>query len=327
MLIGMSLPYNPQDTLLQRSGLVIVHKPAGMTSHDVVSRLRRIYKTKRVGHSGTLDPMATGVLVLGIERGTKFLAHLVTHDKRYSARMILGASTVTDDREGEILTQASPEAIKNLTYEGIEQALLSQRGSIMQRPTRVSSIKINGRRAHELVREGVEFSLPERPVEIFSLDITGHQYADDSQNNLSPHSLLPPEHHWGIDFDVHCSSGTYVRAIARDAGESLGVGGYLSALERTTVGPFSIREAHTLEELEEKPVLSMNLDQALGHCFTHRIISDEEAHDLSLGKWLSPQGIPGLYAAITEEGKGIALLEEKGKRAASVFLARPATLA
>ena len=154
-------------SILDRSGVVLVDKPSGPTSHDMVGKLRRIMGTRRVGHSGTLDPMATGLLVVGVERGTKFLAHVVAHDKRYEATVRLGAATHTDDAEGEVLSTAAPADLEALTEERIHAAFDAQRGDIMQRPTSVSSIKIDGKRAHELVREGQEVVLPERPVTIF----------------------------------------------------------------------------------------------------------------------------------------------------------------
>ena len=146
-------------SILDRSGVVLVDKPSGPTSHDMVAKLRRIMGTRRVGHSGTLDPMATGLLVVGVERGTKFLAHVVAHDKRYEATVRLGAATHTDDAQGEVLSTAAPADLEALTEERIRAAFEAQRGDIMQRPTSVSSIKIDGKRAHELVREGQELSL------------------------------------------------------------------------------------------------------------------------------------------------------------------------
>lgn len=304
----------PEGTILERSGVVIVDKPAGMTSHDVVGRLRRIMGTRRVGHSGTLDPMATGVLVVGIERGTKFLAHVVTHDKRYEATVRLGASTVTDDMEGEILSTASAEAIEGLTEEQIREAFATQEGEIMQRPSSVSSIKINGRRAHQLVREGQEVILPERPVTVFDLCVSSLSLEHDATSQLP---------YWSVKISVHCSSGTYIRSIARDVGDALGVGGHLTALRRTSAGPFDVAEARTLEQLEESPQLSLSLDQSMVRCFPTRDITEAQGKDVALGKWLEPEGRKDTYAVVTPSGQAIALLKEKGKRAASVFVARP----
>lgn len=304
----------PQGTILERSGVIVVDKPAGMTSHDVVGRLRRIMGTRRVGHSGTLDPMATGVLVVGIERGTKFLAHVVSHDKRYEATVRLGSSTVTDDFEGEVVSTASPEALHALSEEQIRAAFAAQIGDIMQRPSSVSSIKINGRRAHELVREGHDVVLPERPVSVFSLEVSDVSFVSDATSD-SPH--------WSATISVHCSSGTYIRSIARDVGKQLGVGGHLTALRRTSAGPFDIAEARTLAQLEEDPQLSLSLDEAMVRCFPTREISEDEGKNVALGKWLEPEGRKDVYAVVTPSGQAIALLKEKGKRAASVFVARP----
>lgn len=292
--------------------MVLVDKPSGPTSHDMVAKLRRIMGTRRVGHSGTLDPMATGLLVVGVERGTKFLAHVVAHDKRYEATVRLGAATHTDDAQGEVLSTAAPADLEALTEERIRAAFDAQRGDIMQRPTSVSSIKIDGKRAHELVREGQEVVLPERPVTIFSLEVLDVVFGVDATSCID------------VRISVHCSSGTYIRAIARDVGEALGVGGHLTQLRRTSVGPFDISEARTLEQLEKAPQLSLNLDEAMVRCFDVREVSESEGVDLSLGKWLQPVGHKGVHAAVTPSGRAIALVEEKGKRAASVFVARPA---
>ncbi|OFM59710.1 tRNA pseudouridine(55) synthase [Corynebacterium sp. HMSC058E07] len=299
-------------SILDRSGVVLVDKPSGPTSHDMVAKLRRIMGTRRVGHSGTLDPMATGLLVVGVERGTKFLAHVVAHDKRYEATVRLGAATHTDDAQGEVLSTAAPADLEALTEERIRAAFDAQRGDIMQRPTSVSSIKIDGKRAHELVREGQEVVLPERPVTIFSLEVLDVVFGVDATSCID------------VRISVHCSSGTYIRAIARDVGEALGVGGHLTQLRRTSVGPFDISEARTLEQLEKAPQLSLNLDEAMVRCFDVREVSESEGVDLSLGKWLQPVGHKGVHAAVTPSGRAIALVEEKGKRAASVFVARPA---
>lgn len=325
------MPRTDPRPILDRSGLVVVDKPAGMTSHDVVGRLRRLFGTRRVGHSGTLDPMATGVLVVGIERGTRFLAHVVTHDKRYTATVRLGASTLTDDAEGEVLTTADPAALAALTAQQVRDAFARQSGEIMQRPSSVSSVKVNGRRAHELVREGVDVVLPERPVTVFSLDVDEVRLSSDGGAVEA-------------DIRVHCSSGTYIRSIARDVGADLGVGGHLTALRRTSAGPFDAAEARTLDTLTAEkdaalaaspegtdprtvaPALSLTLDAAMVRCFPVREVTEEQGDALALGKWLDPVGAEGVVAAVTPAGRAVALLEEKGKRAASVFVARPAGL-
>lgn len=293
---------------LSNSGLVVVDKPAGMTSHDVVSRLRRFFHTKRVGHAGTLDPMATGVLVLGIERGTKFLAHLVATTKAYDATIRLGAATTTDDAEGE---PTWGESAASLSGEAVRAGVEKLTGEIMQRPASVSAIKIAGRRAHELVRSGEEVEIPARPVTVFSFDV---------------HDLRREGEFLDLEVSVSCSSGTYIRSLARDLGEALGVGGHLTALRRTEVGPFALPDAVPLDSLETDPRLSLSLDEALIRSYPVLEVTTEEGAALAMGKWLEPRGLQGVHAAVDPEGKAIALIREKGKRLATVFVARPSTL-
>lgn len=293
---------------LETSGLVVVDKPSGMTSHDVVGRLRRYFRTKKVGHSGTLDPMATGVLVLGLERGTKYLAHMVADTKSYAATIRLGAATNTDDKEGEVLSRASAA---HVTDEQIAEGIAALTGRIMQKPAAVSAIKINGRRAHELVREGVEVDIPARPVTVTRFDVLDTRREGDYVD---------------LDVEVDCSSGTYIRSLARDLGAALGVGGHLTALRRTAVGPFSLADAYRLDDLEDNPRLSMSLDEALIRTYPVLEVTADEAAALALGKWLEPRGLKGVHAAVGPDGKAIALVKEKGKRLSTVFVARPATL-
>ncbi len=293
---------------LASSGLVVVDKPQGMTSHDVVSRLRRIFQTRRVGHAGTLDPMATGVLVVGIERGTRFLAHLVTATKAYDATIRLGAATSTDDAEGEVLSEASAAGVAE---SDVLAAMAELTGDIMQRPAAVSAIKIDGRRAHELVRSGETVELPPRPVTVSRFEALAFRRTGDFLD---------------VDVSVDCSSGTYIRSLARDLGSALGVGGHLTALRRTEVGPFELADALTLEQLEESPRLSLTLDEALARSYPVLPVTEEEAEALAMGKWLAPRGLKGVHAAVAPDGRSIALIREKGKRLATVFVARPNTL-
>ncbi|AZA09071.1 tRNA pseudouridine(55) synthase TruB [Corynebacterium pseudopelargi] len=296
---------------LANSGLVVVDKPQGMSSHDVVARLRRFFGTRRVGHAGTLDPMATGVLVAGIERGTKFLAHMVADTKAYEATVFLGAATSTDDAEGERGELADATAIQAITEAEIEAEIARLRGPIMQRPAAVSAIKINGKRAYQRVREGEAVEIPPRPVTIERFDVLAQRRCSD---------------HIELDVVVECSSGTYIRSLARDLGEALGVGGHLTALRRTAVGAFELQDALTLEELEQHPALSVSLDQALIRCYPVLEVSEQEAADLAMGKWLAPRGLRGVHAAVAPDGRAVALIKEQGKRLATVFVARPSTL-
>lgn len=289
---------------LADSGLVVVDKPAGMTSHDVVSRLRRIFGTRKVGHAGTLDPMATGVLVAGINRGTKFLAHLVAATKAYDATIRLGAATTTDDKEGEVVFSADPAAI---TDDQIAAEISALTGDIMQRPASVSAIKIDGKRAHERVRAGEDVDIPARPVQVTRFDVLARRGPD-------------------LDVRVECSSGTYIRSLARDLGEAVGVGGHLTALRRTEVGPFTLADARTLTQLEETPALSLSLDQALTRSYPVVKVSDVEARKLAMGQWLTPRGLTGVHAAVAPDGTAVALVKEQGQRLSTVFVARPSTL-
>ena len=215
--------------------LVIVDKPSGMTSHDVVARVRRLAATRKVGHAGTLDPMATGVLLVGVERTTRLLGHLALSDKAYSATVRLGSTTITDDAEGETIESADASSV---TDDDIERAVARLRGEILQRPSSVSAIKVDGVRSYSRVRDGEVVELVARPVTISRLDVLDIRRTD------------MPEGVVDVDIEVECSTGTYVRAIARDLGASLGVGGHLTALRRTRVGPFRLQAAHTLSDLE-----------------------------------------------------------------------------
>jgi tRNA pseudouridine55 synthase len=289
-------------------GLVIVDKPAGMTSHDVVGRCRRIFKTRRVGHAGTLDPMATGVLVIGIERATKILGLVTETSKSYAATIRLGQSTSTEDAEGDINQQVSAEAV---TDEAIEAAVAALRGEIAQIPSAVSAIKVAGERAYKLAREGRPVELAARPVTIHRFEVTGVRRHDELVD---------------VDVEVDCSSGTYIRALARDIGTALEVGGHLTALRRNRVGRFGIDQAHTLDDLADKPQLSVTLDEACLQLFPHRLLSGDEADSVANGRALNPAGTAGVYAAHTADGHVMALLRDDGSKTKSVVVIRPATL-
>lgn len=286
-------------------GIVVVDKPTGMTSHDVVARCRRFFGTRKVGHAGTLDPDATGVLVVGIERATKLLGHLALTTKSYDATIRLGASTSTDDAEGEV-TGGAPAA--GVTAEALEEAIAALTGEIMQRPSAVSAIKIAGKRAHERVRDGETVEIPARPVTVDRFEVLETRIVGDFLD---------------VDVRVDCSSGTYIRALARDLGEALGVGGHLTALRRTRVGGFGLARARTLEELESDATLSVPLHEAVLTSFPHRPVTAEEALGLAHGKWLDTIGTKETVAAVAPDGTPIALLVESGRRAASVFLVDP----
>ncbi|WP_280299661.1 tRNA pseudouridine(55) synthase TruB [Nocardia neocaledoniensis] len=294
----------------QLGGLVIVDKDGGWTSHDVVARSRKLLRTKKVGHAGTLDPMATGVLVLGVERATKLLGQLILTSKAYTATIRLGQSTITDDAEGEVV--ATTPAV-HVTDERIAAGVAALTGDIEQVPATVSAIKIDGERAYARARAGEDVQLAARPVTVSRFEVLARRDVDDFVD---------------LDVEVDCSSGTYIRALARDLGAALGVGGHLTALRRTRVGPFTLEHARTLDELAaaaeaEQPLLSLDIDAAVRTAFPHRDIDATQADDLRNGRWLDPVGIKGVYAAIDPAGRAIALLEESGKRASSVMVVRP----
>lgn len=289
-------------------GLVIVDKPAGMTSHDVVGRCRRVFGTRKVGHAGTLDPMATGVLVVGIERATKILGLLTATDKSYAATIRLGQTTSTEDAEGELLQTVSTD---HLADADIEYTVAGLRGEIDQIPSAVSAIKVDGQRAYKLAREGKTVELPARTVRISRFDVGAIRRADGFVD---------------VDVEVECSSGTYVRALARDVGGALDVGGHLTALRRTRVGRYGLGEAHTLAQLADEPRLSYTLDEACMLGFPRRDLTAEEAESASNGRSLASAGIPGVYAAAATDGRVIALLADEGARTKSVVVIRPSTL-
>lgn len=296
------------------AGLLIVDKGPGVTSHDVVASSRKLLGTRKVGHAGTLDPMATGVLVLGIERATKMLGLLALTTKAYTATVRLGRRTSTDDAEGDTVGEISAT---HVTDADISEQVARLTGDIQQVPSSVSAIKVDGRRAHTLVRAGEEFSIPARDVYVSRFDILGRR--DVVSDGETPSFV-------DLDVEVDCSSGTYIRALARDLGDALGVGGHLTALRRTRVGPFTLEHARTLEQLEVDPAVSLTIDEAARTAFPHRQVDANEAEAISQGRWLDPVGIDGVHAAIDPSGHTIALLQEKGRRASSVMVVRPATL-
>ena len=283
------------------AGLVIVDKPAGLTSHDVVARLRRILRTRKIGHAGTLDPMATGVLVCGVERGTKLLGHLALDTKAYTATIRLGVATSTDDASGETVSTADPSGI---TDTAITAGVAVLTGAIQQVPSSVSAIKVDGRRAYARVRAGEQVALPPRPVVVSAFDVLARRGAE-------------------LDVAVECSSGTYVRALARDLGAALGVGGHLTALRRTRVGPFTLAHARTLAQVEADPGLSLPLDDAAALAFPRRDADPAEAVDLAHGRPLRPAGTEGVQAVFAPDGHVLALVRDRDGRARPVVVLAP----
>jgi tRNA pseudouridine55 synthase len=277
-----------------------------MTSHDVVSRLRRLLGTRRIGHAGTLDPMATGVLVCGVQRATKLLGHLPLEPKVYQATVRLGMSTNTDDAEGHRTGGADASAVSEPQ---IRAALTNLRGTIEQVPSTVSAVKIDGKRAYALARAGAPVLLAPRPVTVDRFELVALRRGQTVTD---------------LDVLVECSGGTYVRALARDLGATLGVGGHLTALRRARVGRYDLSVARTLDELASAPGLYASMDEVVTQTFPHRGVDVREAQVLAHGGSLPAIGLAGTHAAIDPDGTAVALLAEHGGQARPIMVLRPA---
>ncbi len=275
-------------------GLVVVDKPGGLTSHDVVARVRGLARTRKVGHAGTLDPMATGVLVVGVGRATRLMGHLMLGEKTYDATVRLGESTSTDDAEGAGLGVTDCAEVSEDDVAGRLEAF---RGEISQVPSAVSAIKVDGKRSYQRVRDGEQVELESRPVTVHALDVR---------------AVRREGPHLDVDLTVRVSSGFYVRALARDLGFVLGVGGHLTALRRTTVGPFDLAGARTLEQLgEEFSVLPIAEAARVG--FASRDLDDEEAAAVRVGRRLTADlGTDDPTALFAPDGEFLALYARGG---------------
>ncbi len=297
-------------------GLLLVDKPAGWTSHDVVARVRRLAGTRRVGHAGTLDPMATGVLVLGVGRGTKLLTFLVGCDKAYAATIRLGQATVTDDAEGEV-TGGGP--VDGVRAEDLRAAVRRLTGEIEQVPSAVSAIKVDGRRSYARVRGGEQVELPARPVTIHRFDVL-----EARPGEVDGTAVLD------VDVHVEVSSGTYVRALARDLGAALGCGGHLISLRRTRVGGFDLSRCHTVEALERAAAAGglplVALGAAARAALPVREVTDAQARALGYGQRLpsAQPGRPGPVAALAPDGVLVAVLDESQPTTRSLAVLAPA---
>ncbi|WP_392962185.1 tRNA pseudouridine(55) synthase TruB [Streptomyces sp. LN245] len=288
-------------------GLVIVDKPSGFTSHDVVAKMRGIARTRRVGHAGTLDPMATGVLVLGVEKATKLLGHLALTEKEYLGTIRLGQNTLTDDAEGDLTSSTDASGVKR---EAIDAGVAKLTGAIMQVPSKVSAIKIDGVRSYKRAREGEDFEIPARPVTISSFAV--YDIRDAVAEDGTP--VLD------LVVSVVCSSGTYIRAIARDLGADLGVGGHLTALRRTRVGPYKLDSARTLDQLQEELTV-MPLADAAAAAFPRWDVDSKRARLLLNGVRLEmpdEYAGKGTVAVFDPEGRFLALVEEQKGKAKSL---------
>ncbi len=283
------------------SGVVIVDKPSAVTSHQVVGMLRRLLGTRKIGHAGTLDPMATGVLILGVNRATRLLGHLALHDKRYLATVRLGASSSTDDADGDVTPVADAS---HLTREVVDAALDAQRGDISQVPSSVSAIKVDGKRAYALARAGESVELKSRPVTISRLDVV---------------AVRPVDGFLDVDLDVECSSGTYVRAIARDLGVALGVGGHLTALRRTRIGGYSLDDA---VQLGDEPPKLMSMADAARLSFPVLDVTAEEATDIGFGRPIARSVPSSPTGMIAPDGTLLALYQptDEGSRPLAVLV-------
>ena len=269
-------------------GFLLVDKAGGMTSHDVVAKMRKKFSTKRVGHAGTLDPMATGVLVLGIGSATRLLQYVTDGLKSYDATIRLGSATHTDDREGDVISTTDPAAV---TDEAIRAGLAAMVGTIKQRPSSVSAIKIDGKAAHQRIREGEVVVIPEREVTISDITI---------------HEISRGEGFIDIKVSVTCSAGTYIRAIARDLGDQLEVGGHLTELRRTLVSPFALSECVDFESVEP-----ISIAEGISRIFPTRTLEFDEMNEISFGRYLAPNPEAGIVAALSPQGEFAALLQNK----------------
>lgn len=287
-------------------GFLVVDKEPGMTSHDVVAIARRALGTRKVGHAGTLDPMATGVLVLGFNNGTRLLQYITDGDKSYQATVVLGAATVTDDFEGEVISTADASSI---TDEQINAVLDTMRGTFMQRPSSVSAVKVDGERAYDRVRAGETVVLASREVTISQLDVLEIRHLDQRIE---------------IDIEVTCSAGTYIRSIARDCGEELKVGGHLSALRRTRVAGFTTSGAASIAGLKNGDFTTLDLADVARVTFPVREIALDEKLELSFGRTLTPNPTEVIYAGISSSNELIALLSNVEGKAKPIAVFAPA---
>ena len=295
--------------MTSRSGLLLLDKAADWTSHDVVAKVRGIAKTRRVGHAGTLDPMATGLLILGLNNATKLLTFLVGEDKTYLTTIRLGASTITDDRESDYLSIAAPGAVDQLSAESIRALIATLTGEIMQVPSSVSAIKVNGERAYAKVRGGDEVKLAARPITVSRFDMLGDL------------RLVEEGGHKFVDLDaiIDCSSGTYIRALARDLGAALGVGGHLTALRRTRIGGYNVTNAVGIDALNADELNILASRDAARAQFDSRELSAQEVVDIRHGKRIalgqvepSPIARDRTIAAFAPDGALIAMLTKSG---------------
>jgi len=288
------------------SGLLLIDKAQGWTSHDAVARTRRLAGTRKVGHAGTLDPMATGLLVLGVNSSTRLLTYVVGLDKEYLATIRLGQSSTTDDAEGDELTRATVEQVAGIAATAVAAGIADLTGSINQQPSAVSAIKVDGKRAYARVRAGEDVQLASRAVTVSEFELLSSTHRDGFLD---------------LEVRVECGSGTYIRALARDLGAALGVGGHLTALRRTRIGPFRIEDAATLEQVDATADLISPADAAT-RLLPRLDLSAEQAIDLGHGKRITVERDAtrtGPVAAIAPDGRLVGLVEYRGDQAKSLL--------
>ena len=291
---------------VERAGLLVVDKPGGLTSHDVVARVRRLAGTRKVGHAGTLDPMATGVLVVGVGKATRLLGHLTLSEKSYDATVRLGVATSTDDAEGEVLATAD---VGGLAEEAVRAAFDPFRGELQQVPSQVSAVKVDGRRAHRLARAGEQVTLAPRAVTIHELVV---------------HRVVAGPTWVDVEVSLRCSSGTYVRAVARDVGAALGVGGHLVALRRTAVGPIGLSEAVPLAVLEAEGVSLLPMAEVASRFFPTVVVDEEQARAVGFGRPLAAELTADAPTAVLgPDGSFLALYRPGDQSDPARPLARP----
>lgn len=274
-------------------GFLLVDKAGGMTSHDVVAMARKKLDTKKVGHAGTLDPMATGVLVLGVGIATRLLTYITDGKKSYQGKISLGSATHTDDKEGDVIFTAPENKLQLITDSQIKEQLAGFVGNIKQRPSSVSAIKIDGKSAHARVRAGEDVDIPERDITIDEIEVKQISHLASSIE---------------IDLSVTCSAGTYIRAIARDLGEKLEVGGHLTQLRRTLVSPFTLEECKDIADAQ-----LISITEVIEKLFPIRRLDFSEGREILFGRTIDQNQQMGVVAALDAQGEFLALLENKAQ--------------
>lgn len=285
----------PVSLKVTEPGFLFIDKPTGLTSHDVVARARRVLGTRKIGHAGTLDPLATGLLILGVNRATRLLGYISGADKKYESTIQLGIATHSDDADGEVITEQDASGVTRAQVEGVLASFL---GDIDQVPSAVSAIKVDGKRAHERVRAGESVELPSRRVTIYSIDVLDFVSREVAEVKIA----------------VHCSSGTYIRSIARDLGTALGVGGHVTELRRTAIAQYPVSDAQRLDDFFDDPQL-VPMSVVVRQAFECLDLGESEAHDVRFGRALTGRRFltSELGALFAPDGRFLALYKNAGQ--------------